>query len=197
MKTVICAICLASVALACSSSKPSATSSSAPSATSTSTPAPTPCSVQGSSTLTSEVQSSGATAAVTDVRYSDDGCARIVFQFADHTPGYKIGYAAPPFADCGSGTTVATSSWGTDQYLQIRLAPSGGVDLSKSAKPTYTGPRNITVDGKTLKHMTVTCDFEAVFTWIAGLKGKHPFNVQAMKDPPRIVINISDTTATD
>jgi hypothetical protein len=189
------ALCVLLVAAGCSSSKPSVTSSPAASAVATSTPAATPCSVAGASTDDASVSSSASTAAVTDVRYSDDGCPRIVFQFAgDHTPGYKIGYAQGPFSDCGSGAAVATTSWGSDQYLQIRLSPSGGVDLSKSANPTYTGPRDITVDGKTLKHLKVTCDFEAVFTWLAGLSGKHAFKVSSMTNPPRIVVNISGAT---
>lgn len=181
---------------ACSSSKPTPGTTPAGSSGSTSTPAATPCSLSGGSTLTSTTHpASSATAPVTDVRYSDDGCARIVFTFADHTPGYTIGYAAPPFADCGSGKAVATDGWGADHYLSIRLAPSGGVDLSKSAKPTYTGPRDIAVDGKTLKHLKVICDFEAVFTWIAGLSGKHAFHVETVAKPPRIVIDIGQTPA--
>jgi hypothetical protein len=192
-KPLCAAICIAFVALACSSSKPTATSS--PAASATSTPVPTPCSVAGASTSTQKVESSGETAPVTDVRYSDDGCPRIVFQFSDHTPGYTIDYAKPPFSDCGSGATAATDSWGATAFLQIRLAPSGGVDLSKGPNPTYTGPRDITVDHKTLKHLKVTCDFEAVFVWIVGLDAKHPFTVQTMKDPPRIVVNVSQTTA--
>jgi len=194
-------LCVASVAfvvlaLACSSAKPTATATSSPVVSATSTPAATPCSVAGASTDTATVQSSAPEAAVTDVRYSDDGCARVVFQFAgDHAPGYTIGYSQPPFSDCGSGASVATTSWGADQYLQIRLAPSGGVDLSKSANPTYTGPRDIAVDGKTLKHLKTTCDFEAVFTWLAGLSGKHAFKVQSLTNPPRIVVNVSQSTS--
>jgi hypothetical protein len=119
-----------------------------------------------------------------------------VFQFAgDHASGYTIGYANPPFADCGSGANVATSSWGADHYLQIKLKPSGGVDLSKSSTPTYKGSRDIAVDGPTLKHLKVTCDFEAVFTWIVGLHGNPPFKVEALQNPPRLVVNVSGSTA--
>lgn len=197
-KLIVIAACIALVAISCSSKKPSASPGpTTTTAATTSTPAATPCSVEGATTLDHNVESTADTAAVTDVRYSDTGCPKIVFQFAGHTPGYKIGYASGPFSDCGSGATVATSSWGADKFLQIRLAPSGGVDLSKSPDPTYRGPRDIAVDGQALKHLKVICDFEAVFTWLAGVKGKHAFNVQALKDPPRIVINLSETVAAD
>jgi hypothetical protein len=191
-KTTIVALLFVVCALACSSSSPSTTSS--PSAPASSTPAATPCSVAGASTTTTTVPSSASTAAVTDVSYTDTGCVRIVFRFGgDHTPGYTVGYANPPFADCGSGADVATSSWGADHYLQIKLEPSGGVDLSTSANPTYKGSRDIRVDRPTLKHLRVTCDFEAVFTWIAGLSGEHAFKVEALRDPPRLVIDISQS----
>jgi hypothetical protein len=187
-------VLLGLVLAGCSKSKPSSTSAPSASvpASASARPTATPCTVAGASTLTASAPASGNEAAVRDIRYSDDGCPSIVFQFeGDHTPGYTVEYASPPFNDCGSGAPVAVSSWGADHYLQMRFEPSGGVDLSKSPNPTYTGPRDIAVDGPTLKHLKSTCDFEGVFTWIAGVRGNDAFKVQAMKDPPRIVVSIS------
>jgi hypothetical protein len=39
----------------------------------------------------------------------------------------------------------------------------------------------------------VNCDFEAVFEWIIGLDAKHPFDVTTFEDPPRLVIDVSET----
>ncbi len=188
----IAAIVLLLVAAACSKSNPSSSPSPSSSVASAATPTATPCSVTGASAAKVSSPSSASEAAVSDVRYSDSGCPSIVFQFqGDHTPGYTIGYASPPFSDCGSGAEVATSSWGADHYLQMKLEPSGGVDLSKSPNPTYTGPRDIAVNRPTLKHLKVTCDFEAVFTWIAGVHGQPGFKVQTLGSPPRIVVSLS------
>ena len=197
-KLGIVAFSFALVVIGCSKSNPSTTTAPSGSASATVSAAPTatPCAVAGASTLAATVTSTGNEAAVRDVRYSDDGCPSIVFAFeGDHTPGYTVDYASPPFNDCGSGAPVSTSSWGADHYLTIRLDPSGGVDLSKSPNPTYTGPRDITVDGMTLKHLKTICDFEGVFTWVAGVRANHAFKVQALKNPPRIVVGISAAAA--
>ena len=160
----------------------------------TSTPAPTPCSVTGGST---EERRSGATpeaAPVTDVRYSEDPCPRIVFEFADHTPAYVVRYASGPFTECGSGEPVSTDGWNADAFLTVRLEPSGSVDLADAeAKQTYDGPRDIDLDGRIIKHLTVICDFEAVFEWVIGIDERHEFSVVTLDDPARIVIDISET----
>jgi hypothetical protein len=187
-------VTLLAVGIGCTSSKKTPEPSGSASASATATPAPTPCALPTATDADKNKTSAGDTAAVTDVRYSDEGCPRIVFQFSGHVPGYKVGIASPPFSDCGSGEKVNTSSWNASAYMQIRLEPSGGVDLSKSADPTYKGPRDISVDGNTLKHLKVTCDFEAVFTWVVGVDAKHPFNVQALDNPPRLVIDVSQTS---
>ncbi len=191
-KLAIVAVCFMLSALACSSAKPSATPTPTVSTSAAPTPSASPCSVAGASTLDATSSSSAASAALTDLRYSDDGCPSIVFEFKDHVPGYSVGYVQGPFSDCGSGKAVATDSWGADHYLQIKLKPASGADTN-TGNPTYKGPRDVTVDRTTLKHLTTTCDFEADLTWLAGLSGKHPFKVATFEDPPRLVVKISQT----
>ncbi len=183
------------VAVACnkSSNAPSASSSASP----TPTPTATPCALQGANTSSHQKASPGDTAAVTDVRHNSEGCPRIVFEFQGRVPGYKVEYASPPFSDCGSGQQADTSSWHANAYLEVRLSPSGGVDLSKSDKPTYTGPRDIAVDGAILKHLKVICDFEGVFTWVVALDTKRPFTAEALDSPPRLIVDVSETSTGD
>ncbi len=184
---VVCLVALVGCAKSDEGAKPIASEAS------TSTPVPTPCSLSGGKDAPQDKESRDDIAAVTDVRYNAEGCPRIVFQFAgDHVPGYKIGYEQPPFSDCGSGAEVDTSSWNADAFIRVRLEPSGGVDLSQSADPTYKGPRDIAVDGAVLKHLKVTCDFEAVFTWIIGIDAKHHFKVDEQAEPARLVLDIGE-----
>jgi hypothetical protein len=158
-----------------------------------STPAATPCSVDGASTKPRE-SASQQVGPVVDVRPNAEGCPRIVFEFKDNIPGYKVAYAEPPFSECGSGAEVATASWDADAFIDVRLEPSGGPDLSSDeGEPYYKGPRDIPVNGDVLKHLKVNCDFEAVFEWIIGLDAKHPFDVTTFEDPPRLVIDVSET----
>jgi hypothetical protein len=157
-------------------------------------PSPTPCSVQNGSTERRESDIRPETAPLTDVRYDDDGCPRIVFEFPEHEPDYVVEYAEPPFSECGSGDDVPTTGWGANAYLTVRLEPSGTADLTKEDAPlTYEGRRDIEVGGDVLKHLQVICDFEAVLQWVVGLDERHDFTVFTLDDPPRVVIDISET----
>ncbi|MGH2760016.1 MAG: AMIN-like domain-containing (lipo)protein [Actinomycetota bacterium] len=157
-------------------------------------PSPKPCSVPNGSTERRESDIRPETAPLTDVRYDDDGCPRIVFEFPDHEPDYVVEYAEPPFSECGSGDAVPTSAWGANAYLTVRLEPSGTADLTKEEAPlTYEGGRDIDVGGDVLKHLKVICDFESVLQWVVGLDERHDFTVFALDDPPRVVIDISQT----
>lgn len=120
------------------------------------------------------------------------GCPRVVFEFrGDDTAGYVVSYAKPPFSQCGSGEEVSTDGWGASAYMQVKLEPSSSVDLMKEAEETYTGPRDIPLDGEILKHMKVICDFEAQFVWLIGIDDEHPFQVTTFESPPRLVIDIA------
>lgn len=156
-------------------------------------PAPTPCTVADGSTDPQRSQKTPETAPITDVRYSTDGCPRIVFEFQDHEPDYVVQYSDGPFSECGSGEPVSTDAWDAEAFLTIRLEPSATADLTKeSAPPTYDGPRDISVKGDVLKHIRLICDFEAVVEWVVGLDSERDFTVFALSEPPRIGIDISE-----
>jgi hypothetical protein len=157
-----------------------------------STPEATPCSVEGATEDRKSAPSDGRpTAPVTDVRPSGERCPRVVFEFRDHVPGYRVEYATGPFSQCASGQEVSTRSWGASAFLRVRLEPSGSVD--DRARQTYAGPSDMAGSGKVLKHLKVVCDFEAVYEWIIGLDSKHAFAVTTFDGPPRLVIDVNET----
>jgi hypothetical protein len=132
-------------------------------------------------------------APLTDLRYDDEDCPTIAFEFEDHQPAYVVGYDSPPFTECGSGEEVSTQGWGAGAFLRVRLEPSGSVDMTDpDARQTYTGPRDIDAHGRIVKHLKIVCDFEAVLEWIVGLDSKRDFRVFTLDDPSRIVIDISE-----
>ena len=160
-------------------------------ATATATPEPTPCVLEDASTQAESRESDQPFSSVTDVRWSESsGCPRIVFEFADHVPGYTVDYADPPFSECGSGEEVETEDWDASAYLTVRMEPSGGGDI-ETGQPTYEGPRDIAADGEVLKHLTRICDFEAVYEWVIGLDDERSFEVATFDDPSRLVIDVS------
>ena len=193
MRFVLLFVAIAAVLTACGDDEEpqattTATSTEQASATSA---APTPCSVDGASEDSKSTESSVEVAVLADVRQTREDCPTIVFEFQDSVPGYVVEYKEPPFTDCGSGARAQTESWGADAYLSVLLEPARGAD--ESGQPTYEGPIDISVGGAVLKHMKRTCDFEAQIEWIVGLDESHDFTVRALSEPPRIVIDISES----
>ena len=155
------------------------------------TPEPTPCVLEDASEKTRSNESDQPFSPVTDVRWdTSKGCPRIVFEFRDHVPGYTVEYADAPFSECGSGEEVDVDEWDATGYLSVRMEPSGGGDM-ETGKPTYDGPRDISVDGDVLKHLRRVCDFEAVYEWVIGVDEERPFEVRAFEDPSRLVVDIT------
>lgn len=164
-------------------------------ASATPSPEPTPCALQDGSTQAQRSRTSPEMAPLTDVRVSPkEDCPRIVFEFDGHEPDYIVEYAEGPFNECGSGEPVSTESWNAEAFLTVRLEPSATADLTKDGAPqTYNGPRDISVEGDTLRHLRVICDFEAVLEWVIGLDAERAFTVFTLDEPARIVIDISET----
>jgi hypothetical protein len=192
MRFVLAFAVIAAVLTGCGNDEeePQATATATEQASPTSA-APTPCSVEGASEDPKRADSNVEVAVLDDIRYSKDDCPRIVFEFQDSVPGYVVEYKEPPFADCGSGARAQIESWGADAYLSVLLEPARGAD--ESGQPTYEGPFDISIGGAVLKHMKRTCDFEAQIEWIVGLDERHDFTVRALTEPPRIVIDISQS----
>jgi hypothetical protein len=189
---LLCCCALLALSFACSrdGSEPLAEET----ATAEPTPEPTPCSLEDATTEAKSAPTDETPRAVAnDVRYSADGCPRIVFEFEDNVPGYEISYAEPPFSDCGSGEKAAVETWNASAYLTVRMEPSGAGD-PETGEPAYEGPYDIPVDSPTLKHLKRVCDFEAVFEWVVALDAKHPFEVVTFDGPPRLVIDVSQTS---
>ena len=122
-----------------------------------------------------------------DVRTAEhDGFDRIVFEFdADGLPAWHVGGVAIPIIQCGSGqvTPVSGTAW-----LQVRF--NGAAAHTPEGKPT-SGPRQRRLRHPVLRDLARTCDFEGEVTWVAGLAGKHPFRVDALSAPPRLVVDIA------
>jgi hypothetical protein len=117
-----------------------------------------------------------------------DGYDRVVFQFRNGLPGYRVEYVEPPLREDGSGNVVELAG---DAFVVVRMEPASGFDLSvPEGELIYTGPRRIAGDGTSVVQEVVrTGDFEAVLTWAIGLDGRVPFRVLTLDDPARIVVD--------
>ncbi len=118
-----------------------------------------------------------------------DGFDRVVFEFEGDVPGYAVRYVDRPINEDGSGNPVEVKG---DSVLQVRMEPASGVDLSGAElRQTYKGPNRITPSTSVVTELVRTGDFEAVLTWVIGVKGKPGFRVDTTTGPPRLIIEIA------
>ncbi len=117
-----------------------------------------------------------------------DGYDRVVFQFRNGLPGYRVEYVEPPLREDGSGNVVNLDG---DAFVVVRMEPASGFDLSvPEGELIYTGPRRIAGNGTSVvREIVRTGDFEAVLTWAVGLAERVPFRVLTLENPARIVVD--------
>jgi hypothetical protein len=119
-----------------------------------------------------------------------EGYDRVVFQFRNHLPGYRVEYQSGPFAEDGSGNPVEVAG---NAFVVVRMEPASGFDLSTGeGQLVYQGPKRISgADAGTsvVRELVRLGDFEAVLTWAIGLEEKVDFRVLTLADPARLVID--------
>lgn len=112
------------------------------------------------------------------------GFDRIVFEFDERVPGYHVEYIDRPVRKCGSGdvTQIAGDGW-----LEVRMSPARA--HTDEGRPTLTGREHI-LDLPLLSELEMTCDFEGIVTWVAGVASPNRYQVRELDNPPRLVIDI-------
>ncbi|NMF82290.1 hypothetical protein [Nodosilinea sp. P-1105] len=123
-----------------------------------------------------------------EVRVAEhDGYERVVFEFRDRRPAYRVDYLDRPAQACGSGFDMDTAG---DQVLKVSFAPA-------SAFEDIDGERRKTVDDTELRpnlavlqEMVETCDHHGGVSWALGTAEQVPFRVLELKDPGRLVIDL-------
>jgi len=122
---------------------------------------------------------------VRDVRTeSRQGFDRIVIQFSGRgIPGFHIEYVDEPVHECGSGRPVELegNGWLMIKFLSARMHEAG-----QSAVPRRILKPQLPV----LLRLTTVCDFENYVAWIASVKIPNRFQVLALDNPPRLVVDI-------
>ena len=118
-----------------------------------------------------------------------EGYDRVVFQFRNGLPGYRVEYVEPPLREDGSGNAVQLDG---EAFVVVRMEPASGFDLSvPEGELIYTGPRRLPGPGTPVQEIVRTGDFEAVLTWAVGLSERVPFRVLTLEDPARIVVDFA------
>jgi hypothetical protein len=166
-------------------------------------PSPTPTSttttttggidpLQGAGTTAVEAPAAGSETALLDRiavgRHA--GYDRVVFEFQNALPGYKVEYVQPPLKEDGSGKPVNVKG---AAVVVVRMAPASGFDLNTAeGVMVYKGPKRIdgsAVGTSVVQELVRSGDFEAVLSWAIGLSGKVDFRVGTATSPARLIVD--------
>jgi hypothetical protein len=114
-----------------------------------------------------------------------DGFDRIVFEFGSGSPpGYHLEYIDKPVRKCGSGDATAIAG---DGWLEVRIEPAYA--HTPSGAPTIRD-RDQQLDLGVVKELEQTCDFEAVVSWVVGVKRPNRYRVLTLNEPLRLVVDV-------
>jgi hypothetical protein len=143
----------------------------------------------GAGTADVRVEPSGDIAHLAAVRLAgQDGYDRLVLEFTDRVPGYTVGYRPLPAHEDASGFEIPLP--GAGALLEVSLNPATAAGWA-GGPPTYPGPSTLTADTASVTEVKNAGDFEAVLTWVAGVRVQQPFRVEVLDSPPRLVIDVA------
>lgn len=115
-----------------------------------------------------------------------DGYDELVLEFTDRVPGYTVGYVPLPARADGSGAEIALP--GAGDVVAVTLTPATA-DGWAGGRRSYFGPAELSAPGTSaVTEAKAAGDFEAVLTWVAGVRARVPFRVEALEAPPRLVV---------
>jgi hypothetical protein len=119
-----------------------------------------------------------------------EGYDRVVFQFTNALPGYRVEYVRPPLQEDGSGKPVSVKG---NAVVVVRMEPASGFDLNTGeGVMVYKGPKRIDATSagtSVVQELVRTGDFEAVLSWAIGLSDKVDFRVTKASSPARLIVD--------
>lgn len=112
------------------------------------------------------------------------GYDRVVFEFQEGLPGYRVEYVEPPIVDCGAGNVKELEG---AARLEVRLEPANA--HTEEGQPTVS-EREVWPRLPVIREIERTCDFEAVVTYVVGAASPNRYRVFELGGPPRVIIDI-------
>ena len=173
------------------SSAPAGGESVSSSSTTTTTTAGTDP-LEGAGTTTVQGAASGQETALLEriALGRHEGYDRVVFQFKNQLPGYRVSYVQPPLKEDGSGNPVSVAG---NAIVLVRMEPASGFDLNTGeGVMVYKGPKRIegsSAGTSVVQQLVRSGDFEAVLSWAIGLSDKVDFRVTTATSPARLIVD--------
>jgi hypothetical protein len=121
---------------------------------------------------------------LTNVGVTTHGCTdTVAFSFdskSSQKPGYTVAYQRGPFNQDASGKPLALTG---NAFLVVTMQPATGFDFTTN-RHTYVGPLHFQPSNSAyVQDVVETGDFEAVTTWVIGVRVEVPFSVHASGAP--------------
>jgi hypothetical protein len=148
--------------------------------------------LEGAGTTTVEGAASGQETALLEriALGRHEGYDRVVFQFKNQLPGYRVAYVQPPLKEDGSGNPVSVAG---NAIVLVRMEPASGFDLNTGeGVMVYKGPKRIegaSAGTSVVQELVRSGDFEAVLSWAIGLSDKVDFRVTTATSPARLIVD--------
>jgi hypothetical protein len=123
---------------------------------------------------------------LTSVRASaHEGWDRIVFEFAQQVPSFRVEYIQRPFLQCGSGEEVQIKG---AHLLQVSFSVAQGHD--ENGHPTV---KPVSIESLLMiEEMRLVCDFEGEVTFLLGVRQKKPYRILLLESPSRLALDIQN-----
>ena len=109
---------------------------------------------------------------------------RVVFEFRETVPGYRIEYVNRPARDCESGQIRRVDGSGR---LEVQLFPAQA--HAEEGEPAFRA-RELKPALSVVRELERTCDRNGVLTWVVGTKAVNRYRAYELTAPPRLVVQI-------
>jgi hypothetical protein len=118
---------------------------------------------------------------------SHDGYDRVVLEFRNDLPSWRVGYVDEVASESG-----ATVPLGGTAQLFVDVNPAWAHDQNTPPhEATYTGPRSLTPGYPTLRQVRFVDEFEGHLTFGIGLQRQVGFRVLELREPSRLAIDVA------
>ncbi|MEY2931488.1 MAG: hypothetical protein RL033_2237 [Pseudomonadota bacterium] len=109
---------------------------------------------------------------------------RVVFEFRERVPGYRIEYVNRPARDCESGQVRRVDGKGR---LELQLFPAQA--HAEDGEPAFRA-RELKPALSVVRELERTCDRNGVVTWVVGTNAVNRYRAYELSAPPRLVVQI-------
>jgi hypothetical protein len=117
---------------------------------------------------------------------SHDGYDRLVLQFRNGLPNWRVNYVDQVASESGETVPLEGAA-----FLYVDTHPATGHQDAAPFKQTYTGPHTLTPRYPMLRQVAWVDDFEGRVGFGLGLRRRTGFRVLELREPARLAIDVA------